>query len=97
MVEALEIDRVYPGHGEPFTDHRTVIQRQRERIRQRLEECLGLIAAGDRTVAALMVKMYPKQLHLIGLWMLVGYLYLLQAEARVEVQVKDREWHYFQK
>ena len=98
MVEALEIDQVYPGHGEPFADYRTVIRRQRERIRQRLEECLGLIAAGDRTVAVLMAKMYPKkQLHLIGLWMLVGYLYLLEAEVRVGVQVKDREWHYFQK
>ena len=97
MVEALEIDQVYPGHGEPFADYRTVIRRQRERIEQRLEECLGLITAGHRTVAALMVKMYTNQLHLIGLWMLVGYLHLLEAEARVEVQVKDSEWHYFQK
>jgi glyoxylase-like metal-dependent hydrolase (beta-lactamase superfamily II) len=96
-VDALEINRVYPGHGEPFTDHRAVIQRQRARIQQRLEECFSLIAAGHRTVAALMGKMYPAQPHLTGLWMLVGYLHLLESEGRLKIQVENGVWHYHPK
>jgi glyoxylase-like metal-dependent hydrolase (beta-lactamase superfamily II) len=95
MVEALDIDRVYPGHGEPFGEHRAVIRRQRERIEDRLNECLAYTDEGRRTVAALMAAMYPDQLHLIALWMLVGYLDLLEVEGRVEVRVVDGVWNYY--
>jgi len=97
MIEALEIERVYPGHGEPFGDHRPVIQRQRERIEQRKHECFNLVASGQRTVAALMDRMYGLQLpgfHLTGLWMLVGYLELLEAEGRVAKRLVERVWQY---
>jgi hypothetical protein len=94
MVETLEIDRVYPGHGKPFTEHRAVIRSQRERIERRLTECLGYIDEGQRTVASLMSKMYPDQLHLIALWMLVGYLDLMEAKGRVEVREVDGVWVY---
>jgi len=97
MVEALEIDWVYPGHGEPFGEHRAVIRSQRERIKYRVNECLGYIDSGRRTVAALMTKMYPDQLHLIALWMLVGYLDLLEAEGRVEVRVVEGVWYYYRR
>jgi glyoxylase-like metal-dependent hydrolase (beta-lactamase superfamily II) len=93
-VETLEIDQVYPGHGQPFSDHRAVIQRQRDRLRLRLNECVSLIETGHRTVAALLEKMYPGQLHLTGLWMLIGYLHLLQAEKRVDVEVVNGVWRY---
>jgi glyoxylase-like metal-dependent hydrolase (beta-lactamase superfamily II) len=97
VVEALDIDRVYPGHGDPFTDHRQVIQGQRERITLRKAECLSLIAAGHYTVAALMDKMYglyPPQFHLPGLWMLLGYLNLLELEGRIERRTVGGVWHY---
>mgnify|MGYP005848185353 CR=1 FL=1 len=94
MVEALEIEQVYPGHGEPFTDHRPVIQSQRERIGQRLVECLQLIERGHRTVAALLAEMYPGQFHLTGLWMLLGYLDMLAAQGQVEVQAEAGVWRY---
>ncbi|MEW5957467.1 MAG: MBL fold metallo-hydrolase [Chloroflexota bacterium] len=96
-IEALDIDRVYPGHGEPFSGHRQVIQRQRERLRQRQAECLSLIAAGHRTVADLLDQMYalyPPRFHLTGLWMLIGYLDLLEAEGQVEKQQVDGVWRY---
>jgi glyoxylase-like metal-dependent hydrolase (beta-lactamase superfamily II) len=94
MVEALEIEQVYPGHGEPFSDHRAVIQSQRDRIEQRMAECLQLIERGHRTVAALLAEMYPGQLHLAGLWMLLGYLDLLAARGQVEVQPAAGVWYY---
>lgn len=97
MVEALEIDRVYPGHGEPFGDHRAVIRRQRTRLEQRKQECLSLIREGERTVAALLDRMYgsqPPGVHLTGLWMLAGYLKLLEAEGQVTKQLVEGVWHY---
>jgi glyoxylase-like metal-dependent hydrolase (beta-lactamase superfamily II) len=95
MVEALDIERVYPGHGEPFGEHRAVIRSQRERIEYRLNECLAHIDGGRRTVAALMAAMYPDKLHLIAMWMMVGYLDLLAAEKRVDVRVMDGVWNYY--
>jgi glyoxylase-like metal-dependent hydrolase (beta-lactamase superfamily II) len=95
MVEALDINTVYPGHGEPFGDHRQVIARQRERLHQRQTECLALIAAGQRTVAALMAQMYPGQFHLTGLWMLTGYLDMLLAQGRIEEQFSGPVCRYY--
>lgn len=85
-VEALEIGKVYPGHGEPFHRHRDVIKKQRARIEQRKEECYRLIENGVDTAVALtnvMYQSYPSELRSAGLWMLVGYLDLLLAEKRV--------------
>lgn len=94
MVEALEIEQVYPGHGEPFSNHRAVIQSQRQRIEQRTAECLQLIENGQRTVAALLAEMYAGQVNLAGLWMLLGYLDLLAAHGDVEVQPAAGVWYY---
>lgn len=97
LVEALDIAIVYPGHGKPFSNYREVIERQRARIHQRKEECYQLIAAGYHTVAELVEQMYghyPLQHRFAGLWMLIGYLDLLQAEGRVTERVVDGVWHY---
>lgn len=98
LVEALEIEMVYPGHGRPFTGHRRVIQRQRERIRQRKMEALELIKNGRETVAEILDVMYahhPPQFRFAGLWMLVGYLDLLKAEGAIVERTIDGVWRYF--
>ena len=60
LLEALEIDDVYPGHGRPFGEHRQVIERQRERIAQRTAQCLVLVQAGHDTVPDLVEAMYAR-------------------------------------
>lgn len=95
--EALEIDTVYPGHGEPFQNHRQLIQKQRQRIHQRKDEALLLIQQGHHTAYALMNEMYahyPPAFRFAGLWMLIGYLDLLQAEGRIDVETVDGVWQY---
>ena len=93
----LEVDQVYPGHGEPFGDHRTVIQSQLRRIEERKEECYRHLVAGARTVAELFPLLYGARDGLVGpagLWMAVGYLDLLVAEGRVEAVRHERVWRF---
>ena len=88
MVEALPCEIVYPGHGEPFTDHQEVIRRQRGRIAMRKEECLALIKQGYNNLGQLLLAMYPHYpppYHFAGLWMALGYVDLLLAEGRIKL------------
>ncbi len=92
LVEELEIDWVYPGHGDPFTDHRALIERQSTRIAQRTEECYGLIAEGQHTFAALLDAMYgqhPATERFGALGMLVGYLDLLETDGLIKRYLHD--------
>lgn len=96
-LEEMEIGRVYSGHGEIMDNYREVIQRQRERIGMRKEECLGLVKEGKQTLNDLLNAMYshyPQAARLSGLGMLVGYLDLLIGEARVERREVDGVWRF---
>jgi glyoxylase-like metal-dependent hydrolase (beta-lactamase superfamily II) len=96
-VEALGVAVAYPGHGVEITDAQTVIQTQRQRIHQRKEETLLLLQQGAYTPYELVNTLYahyPVQLRFAGMWMLIGYLDLLLAEGRAQMQVVDGVWHY---
>ena len=97
MVEELEIDMVYPGHGTPFTDHRELIQRQSTRISQRTEQCYGLISDGVQTFGALMDVMYagrPAATRFPALGMLLGYIDLLEKDGLIKSYMQDGVLHY---
>lgn len=96
-IEAMDIEWVYPGHGEPFSGHRALIQHQRQRIHKRKEECLAHIERGVCRPTDLLNTMYahiPLHQRFVGLWMLVGYLDLLKAEGRITETTVDGVWHY---
>lgn len=97
ILEALEIETVYPGHGRPFGDHRRVIARQRDRLQARRNECLELIRGGLATVPQLLESMYahqPPAGRVAGLWMLVGYLDLLIADGLIRQEPVNGVNHY---
>lgn len=96
-INALDIGRVFPGHGDPFDDHRGLIKRQRERIEARKLECLELVRSGCRTAGELLPLMYahyPERFRFAGLWMIVGYLDLLVAEGSLTMDEIDGVWTY---
>jgi glyoxylase-like metal-dependent hydrolase (beta-lactamase superfamily II) len=98
LIEGLKVDLVLPGHGRSFGDHREVIQRQRDRIARRKEECRQWVEKGFATPADLVDKMYahrPVQFRFAGLWMLIGYLDLLEAEGAIEQRTIGGVWHYY--
>ena len=89
LVAALAVATVYPGHGRPFGDHRRVIDRQRQRIAQRRDQCLELIRAGRGTIPELLDALYahqPPAGRLAGLWMLIGYLDLLLTDGLIRLE-----------
>ena len=97
QLAELAVATVYPGHGAPFTDHRTVIDGQIARIHARKEECWQALQTGASTVTESFQKLYGSRMAavgLAGLWMTVGYLDLLEAEGRVSREVVDGVWRY---
>ncbi|CAN5786643.1 MBL fold metallo-hydrolase [soil metagenome] len=97
QLAALAVETVYPGHGAPFANHRQVIGAQQMRIHERKEECWRQVAAGVETVATIFEQLYgarAAQVGMAGLWMVVGYLDLLQAEGRVTVETIRNVWHF---
>lgn len=97
-IESLEIDKVLPGHGRSFSNHQVVIDRQRERISQRKRECLDWVSRGYHLPLTLLEKMYahqPAGFRLTGLWMLIGYLDLLEREGAVRRETTNGVWHYY--
>lgn len=98
LLESMPIADVLPGHGRPFANHHDVIRRQRTRILARKQECLDWIEAGYHTVPDLVEQMYAHHaaaMRFAGLWMLVGYLDLLQEEHLVEERTIEGVWHYY--
>jgi len=95
FLASLAVETVYPGHGQPFGNHRAVITAQIARIRQRATEAEQAIADGATTVDALFHQLYKQRATmpaLAGLWMTVGYVDLLVAEGRVAVDELDGVW-----
>ncbi len=96
-LATLDIETVYPGHGAPFTDHCRVIRNQQTRIHERKEECWRHVASGAETAAMVFERLYGPRAQgvgMAGLWMVVGYLDLLEAEGRVTAETADRVWHF---
>jgi len=97
LVEQFDVDKVYPGHGRPFSNLHELIRRQRTRIEERKTECLTYIRQGRHKIPDLLDIMYahyPVHYRTVGLWMVVGYLDLLQADGLIREQTIDGIWHY---
>jgi hypothetical protein len=97
LVETLEIDMVYPGHGEPFRGHRALIERQSARIAERTEQCYALIDEGQTTFGALLEAMYghqPTTDRFPAMGMLLGYLDLLEGGGLIKGRRQDGVIHF---
>jgi len=96
-IAALDIDLVYPGHGEPFEDARALIRRQQARIVRRKNDCLTHVQSGRSTIEPILLAMYPHyppRYRFAALWMLLGYLDLLCDAGDVLRVERGGVWHY---
>lgn len=92
LVEALDVNVVYPGHGEIFCNHRALVQEQQERILRRVEDTYACIQGGCHTAAQITAHLYadrPLTIQFAGLWMALGYIDLLLADGRITARAKN--------
>lgn len=90
-----DLQKVYPGHGQPFEHANIVIEKQVERIENRKAQCLTVIQQGNETIFDIINALYPTKpglIHFGGMLMTLGYVDLLEAEGKVKVsEVRDAE------
>jgi glyoxylase-like metal-dependent hydrolase (beta-lactamase superfamily II) len=93
----LDIDLCYPGHGEPFSNHRRVIETLLERHERRTRETLALLGNHVSTPYQLMLLLFPnideKMLHL-GLSVAIGHLEILEERNQAVAEERDGVVYY---
>lgn len=85
-MEVLDIDTVFPGHYEPFGDHRSVIKTQVDRIHSRIQESYDLIKGGTSDFMDILNIMYKNRVSMPAMSMLLGYLDVLEEQGKIEVK-----------
>ncbi len=96
-LEALDIETVFPGHYEPFGDHRTVIKNQVDRIHGRIQESYELIKGGTNDFMDILNTMYKNRVSMPAMSMLLGYLDVLEEQGKIEVRNVNGKRGFFLK
>jgi len=95
-MEALEVDKVFPGHYDIFGNHRTLIQKQVARIYKRIEQTYMLIAEGNHRFMKILGIMYENRINMPAMSMLRGYLDVLLEDQRIVIKkTEDGKTGYF--
>lgn len=96
-VSRLPLKMIYPGHGESFTDHLSLIKTRLLEQEKRCEQILAILASGEKSIYEICTKMYPR-LHghtvFLGLSQIQGHLDLLEEREQVGYQQKDSVIRY---
>ncbi len=97
-IAALPVDKVFPGHGEIFTQPQPLITQQVNRIHQRKEECLALVREGYHDLFTISEKLYKETtpvFQFAAFAMTLGYLDVLISEnAILEEENTQGIWHF---
>lgn len=88
-IAALDIEKVFPGHYEPFDNHREVISYQVDRIHTRIQECYQLIEKGTSDFMDLLNLLYANRVSMPAMSMLIGYLDMLVDAGKVQMRMMD--------
>ncbi len=84
-MKNLPLEKVFPGHGKPFSHHKQLIDAQLARIQMRKEECLDAIQSGKTSFFEIFEQIYPGAFNIFTLSMLKGYLDLLEIEKHIQL------------
>lgn len=91
-VSKLPLKTIYPGHGEPFADHVSLINKRLQEQEKRCDQILQILANRERSIFEICVKMYP-HLHgktvFLGLSQIQGHLDLLEQRQLVCFEKSD--------
>jgi glyoxylase-like metal-dependent hydrolase (beta-lactamase superfamily II) len=83
----LEIDLIFPGHGEPFSGHRAWINETIGHHRQRCDEIFALVQQSPRTVYSMAGDLWRRSLspinHHFAVFEVLAHLEYMQRRGRV--------------
>ncbi|MBV7504619.1 MBL fold metallo-hydrolase [Bacillus sp. sid0103] len=90
-VSRLPLKMIYPGHGEAFSDHLSLIKTRLLEQEKRCEQILSILSSGDKTIYEICKEMYPR-LHgktvFLGLSQIQGHLDLLEERQQIRNEPK---------
>lgn len=90
-VSQLPLKRIYPGHGEAFTEHLSLISTRFQEQEKRCEQILTILGSGKKSIFEICSQMYPRlqgRTVFLGLSQIQGHLDLL--EQRQQVSFEER-------
>jgi glyoxylase-like metal-dependent hydrolase (beta-lactamase superfamily II) len=93
QVSRLPLKMIYPGHGEAFTDHLTLIQTRLKEQEKRCDQIRAILANGGKSIFEICTVMYPRlqgRTIFLGLSQIQGHLDLLEERQQVVFEQRDR-------
>jgi glyoxylase-like metal-dependent hydrolase (beta-lactamase superfamily II) len=91
-VSRLPLEMIYPGHGEAFSDHLSLIKTRLVEQEKRCEQILAILATGEKCIYEICRQMYPRlqgNTVFLGLSQIQGHLDLLEERQQVNYEQKD--------
>ncbi|MBT2658174.1 MBL fold metallo-hydrolase [Bacillus sp. ISL-18] len=97
-ISRLPLKTIYPGHGEPFTNHIDLIQTRLQEQEKRCEQILAILAKTRKSIFEICTVMYPRlkgKTIFLGLSQIQGHLDLLEVRHKVSSVQNELITEYF--
>lgn len=91
----LNITKAFPGHFDILENIPSLIENQKMRIHDRKEKCFRLIQSGCSSFMELLDGIYKERVNNATMFMVIGFLNILQSEGRIRKEMVDGKWAYF--
>ncbi|CAH0346062.1 MBL fold metallo-hydrolase [Bacillus sp. CECT 9360] len=91
-VKELPIKTIYPGHGEAFGDHVSLIDKRLEEQEIRCLQIHGILQKGAKTIYEISMEVFPRlrdRTVFLGLSQIQGHLDLMESRGQVEVSARN--------
>lgn len=96
-ISRLPLKKIYPGHGEQFEDHLSLIKLRLKEQEKRCSQICEILSDGKKSIFEICEKMYPRlkgQAIFLGLSQIQGHLDLLEVRNQVSVEIPDKIRQY---
>ncbi|MGG1677122.1 MBL fold metallo-hydrolase [Neobacillus sp. NRS-1170] len=90
-VSGLPLTMIYPGHGEAFSEHLSVIKTRLLEQEKRCDQIVQILRSGEKTIFEICSEMYPRlkgRTVFLGLSQIQGHLDLLEERQLVRYEQK---------
>jgi len=97
-IAKLEVRTAFPGHGEPITNHRTLIERRVRHRQKRAEQIQGLLTERGQTVYELARQVFGPQIvreqSFLTVSEIIGQLDILELNGLASMNEENGLWMY---